>query len=165
MFAFAIWDAPRQQLFLARDPLGEKPLYYTSAGHQFLFASELKALLRAAHVPREIDPAALDDYLAYGYVPAPRTIYACVSKLPAAHRLLVRGGRMDISRYWYPWPDTRLDLTESEAARELMLLLHDAVRLRLRSDVPLGAFLSGGVDSSLIVALAAQQTPRLQTFS
>jgi asparagine synthase (glutamine-hydrolysing) len=165
MFAFALWDARRQQLFLARDPLGEKPLYYTIAGGQFLFASELKALLRAPHVPRRIDPAALDDYLAYGYVPAPRTIYESVSKLPAAHRLVVRGGRADPSRYWYPWSDVRLDLTEDEAAGELVTLLTDAVRLRLRSDVPVGAFLSGGIDSSLVVALAARQKPGLQTFS
>lgn len=165
MFAFAIWDALRQQLFLARDPLGEKPLYYTSVRGQFLFASELKALLRVAHVPRHIEPAALDDYLAYGYVPAPRTIYDSVSKLPAAHYLLIRNGRLDISRYWYPWSETRLDMTERDASRELMALLSDAVRLRLRSDVPVGAFLSGGVDSSLIVALAAKHSSGLRTFS
>jgi asparagine synthase (glutamine-hydrolysing) len=165
MFAFAVWDARRQQLFLARDPLGEKPLYYTTVGRQFIFASELKALLRITQVPRQIDPAALDDYLAYGYVPAPRTIYASVSKLPAAHRLLVRDGRIDISRYWFPWPTARMDLTESEATGALITLLTDAVSLRLRSDVPVGAFLSGGVDSSLIVALAAKQTSNLQTFS
>jgi asparagine synthase (glutamine-hydrolysing) len=165
MFAFAIWDASEQQLLLARDPLGEKPLYFTSNGREFLFASELKALLRVGRVRRQIDPTALDDYLAYGYVPAPRTIYGSVSKLPAGHRLLVRGGRIDLSRYWYPWSDTRLDVTETEAARELMTLLTDAVRLRLRSDVPVGAFLSGGVDSSLIVALAAPQNRGLRTFS
>jgi asparagine synthase (glutamine-hydrolysing) len=165
MFAFAIWDARRQQLFLARDPLGEKPLYYTTAGRQFLFASELKALLPSAEISRRIDPAALDDYLAYGYVPAPRTIYSGVAKLPAAHRLVVRDGVVDVSRYWYPWSGTRLDLSEAEAAGELRRLLADAVRLRLRSDVPVGAFLSGGVDSSLIVALAARQSPGLRTFS
>ena len=165
MFAFAIWDAPRQQLFLARDQMGEKPLYYTMAGHKFLFASELKALLRSDGVSREIEPAALDDYLAYGYVPAPRTIYRSVFKLPPAHRLLVTRGGMSASRYWYPWPETRLDVTEGEAVGELMRLLTDAVRLRLRSDVPVGAFLSGGIDSSLIVALAAQHNPRLRTFS
>jgi asparagine synthase (glutamine-hydrolysing) len=165
MFAFAIWDAPKRQLFLARDPLGEKPLYYVNTGREFLFASELKALLRNGGISREIDPAALDDYLAYGYVPAPRTIYRSVSKLPAGHRLLLQGGRVDVSRYWCPWPDTRLVLTEAEAASELMTLLADAVRLRLRSDVPVGAFLSGGIDSSLIVALAARQNPGLRTFS
>ncbi len=165
MFAFAIWDAPRQQLFLARDPLGEKPLYYANTGRQFLFASELKALLRVGQLPREIEPAALDDYLAYGYVPAPRTIFGSMSKLPAAHRLVIRGGGIDLSRYWYPWSDTRLDVSEDDAAREVMRLLADAVHLRLRSDVPVGAFLSGGVDSSLIVALAAQQNSGLQTFS
>jgi asparagine synthase (glutamine-hydrolysing) len=165
MFAFAIWDAPKQQLFLARDALGEKPLYYVNAGREFLFASELKALLRSGDVAKEIDPAALDDYLAYGYVPAPRTIYRAVSKLPAGHRLLFQNGRVDVSRYWHPWPDARLDVTESEAAAELMVLLVDAVRLRLRSDVPVGAFLSGGLDSSLIVALAARQNPGLRTFS
>jgi asparagine synthase (glutamine-hydrolysing) len=164
MFAFAIWDARQHQLFLARDPLGEKPLYYASSGRRFMFASELKALLRAG-VRREIEASALDDYLAYGYVPAPRTIYDSVFKLPAAHRLVVRGGRIDISRYWYPWSDNRIDVTESEASRELIRLLGDAVTLRLRSDVPVGAFLSGGIDSSLIVALAAQQNSALRTFS
>ena len=165
MFAFAIWDAPRHQLFLARDPVGEKPLYYTKAGGTFLFASELKALLRSSDVSREIEPAALDDYLAYGYVPAPRTIYSSVFKLPSAHRLLVSGSRMEVSRYWHPWPDRRLDVSEAEASREMARLLTDAVRLRLRSDVPVGAFLSGGIDSSLIVALAAQQNAELRTFS
>jgi asparagine synthase (glutamine-hydrolysing) len=145
--------------------MGEKPLYYTTVGHKFLFASELKALLRSDGVSREIEPAALDDYLAYGYVPAPRTIYRSVFKLPAAHSLLVRSGGTSGSRYWYPWSSRRLDVTEGEAASELMRLLTDAVRLRLRSDVPVGAFLSGGIDSSLIVALAAQHNPRLQTFS
>lgn len=164
MFAFAIWDAREHQLFLARDPLGEKPLYYASSGRQFMFASELKALLRAG-VRREIEATALDDYLAYGYVPAPRTIYDSVFKLPAAHRLVVRGGRIDISRYWYPWSANRIDVTENEASRELIRLLGDAVTLRLRSDVPVGAFLSGGIDSSLIVALAAQQNSALRTFS
>jgi asparagine synthase (glutamine-hydrolysing) len=165
MFAFAIWDAGREQLFLARDPLGEKPLYYAKTGTRFSFASELKALLRGADFCREIDPAALDDYLAYGYVPAPRTIYRSVAKLPAAHRLVVRNGRVDVSRYWDPWPSGRRSVTESQAAEELLALLTDAVRLRLRSDVPVGAFLSGGIDSSLIVALAARQTSGLQTFS
>jgi asparagine synthase (glutamine-hydrolysing) len=166
MFAFALWDAPRRQLFLARDALGEKPLYYTTAGRQFLFGSELKALLQCPKVSREIDPAALDDYLAYGYIPAPRTIYRSVFKLPAAHRLVVRqDGGLELSRYWHPWSGERLDVSEQEASRELARLLADAVRLRLRSDVPVGAFLSGGIDSSLIVALAAQQTPALRTFS
>jgi asparagine synthase (glutamine-hydrolysing) len=165
MFAFAIWDAPKRQLFLARDALGEKPLYYVNTGGEFLFASELKALMRHGDISREIDLAALDDYLAYGYVPAPRTIYRAVSKLPAGYRLLLQGGQVDLARYWHPWPDTRLDLTEAEATRRLMALLADAVRLRLRSDVPIGAFLSGGIDSSLIVALAAQQNPGLRTFS
>jgi asparagine synthase (glutamine-hydrolysing) len=165
MFAFAIWDAPRQQLFLARDPLGEKPLYYASTADRFLFASELKALLESGDVSEEIEPTALDDYLAYGYVPAPRTIYRSVFKLPSAHRALVRGGRVDVSRYWHPKPAHRLELTEHEASRELMRLLGDAVRLRLRSDVPVGAFLSGGVDSSLIVALSARHNPGLRTFS
>jgi asparagine synthase (glutamine-hydrolysing) len=165
MFAFAIWDAPKQQLFMARDALGEKPLYYTDTGREFLFASELKALLRVGRVSKQIDPTALDDYLAYGYVPAPRTIYGSVSKLPAGHRLVLQGGRTDISRYWYPWSDTRLDVSETDAACELMALLDDAVRLRLRSDVPVGAFLSGGIDSSLIVALAARRNPGLRTFS
>jgi asparagine synthase (glutamine-hydrolysing) len=164
MFAFAIWDSTKQRLFLARDPLGEKPLYYATVGPTFFFASELKALVRAG-ISRRIDAAALDDYLAYGYVPAPRTIYSGVYKLPAAHIMVVERGDISSSRYWSPWPETRLDLSEDEAASDLLRLLTNAVRLRLRSDVPVGAFLSGGVDSSLIVALAANENPALQTFS
>jgi len=165
MFAFALWDSRRQRLLLARDPLGEKPLYYATVGDRLLFASELKAILRSDSVPRELDASALDDYLAYGYVPAPRTIYASVRKLPSGHRLVVERGREELSRYWHPWSGAQRELSEAEAVRELAELLQDAVRLRLRSDVPVGAFLSGGIDSSLVVALAAREHPGLQTYS
>jgi asparagine synthase (glutamine-hydrolysing) len=167
MFAFALWDAKQELLLLARDRLGEKPLYYTSQGGQMVFGSELKAVVDVPQVSAELDPYALDDYLAYGYVPAPRTIFKDISKLPAAHRVVWRAGQIEVSRYWSP-DDERVCVSDrpEEAAAQLRSLLDDSVRIRLRSDVPVGAFLSGGIDSSLIVALASRQaaTP-LQTFT
>jgi asparagine synthase (glutamine-hydrolysing) len=153
MFAFALWDARDESLFLARDRLGKKPLYYAELPTgQLVFGSELKALLVHPAISREIDPYAVDEFFAYGYIPDPRTIYRSVSKLPPAHVLLVqRGSRPRLSPYW--------DLafvpgrqSEAEACEGLIEHLHDAVSVRLVSDVPLGAFLSGGVDSSAVVA-------------
>ena len=159
MFAFALWDRGRQTLFLARDRLGIKPLYYAwLKDGSLIFASELKALELHPALPRAMDPAAIEDYFAYGYVPEPRTIYGAVRKLPAGHRLTVRRGaaRPDPVQYWdVPFvpghfPDARA------AGEELIERLREAVRLRLIAEVPLGAFLSGGVDSSAVVALMAQ---------
>jgi asparagine synthase (glutamine-hydrolysing) len=167
MFALAIWDSRNQSLLLARDRLGEKPLYYTTDGQRLLFGSELKAILAALGRKPEVDALALDDYLAYGYVPAPRTIFKGLSKLPAAHRLLWRAGQLEVQRYWSP-DDERIEppVDIEDATAGLRELLTDSVRIRLRSDVPVGAFLSGGIDSSLIVALASRQTEnRLQTFT
>ncbi len=161
MFAFAVWDGNRETLFLGRDRLGIKPLYYAAlADGTVLFASELKALLLCPELPRDIDPAAVEDYFAYGYVPDPRSIYRAVAKLPPAHTLTVRRGRVSHEppapkAYW----DIRFDDGGSADPRavadELLARLREAVDIRLISEVPLGAFLSGGVDSSAVVATMA----------
>jgi asparagine synthase (glutamine-hydrolysing) len=173
MFAFAVWDAARRTLLLARDRVGKKPLFYTRAGGQFLFASELQALVAHPAVARELDPFALDSYLTYGYVPGPRTIYRDVCKLPPAHRLTLRLApdaaappEAKVDCYWRLRYGPKFQGTEEEAAEGLLEVLTEAVRLRLIADVPLGALLSGGVDSSLIVALMSRlsSTP-VKTFS
>jgi len=160
MFAFAIWDNRSRELFLARDRLGIKPLYYALLpGGVFLFGSELKALLKHQNVTRKLRPDALEDYLMLGYVPDPKTIIEGVFKLPPACTLLKRQGspKLTISSYWAPDFERRssnISLDQSE----LVNRLEDAVRMRMVSDVPLGAFLSGGVDSSAIVALMSRNS-------
>ena len=168
MFAFALYDRNRQTLFLARDRLGKKPLYYTIAnGRVLVFASELKALLAHPLVEKRLDSAAVDDYFAFGYVPDPATIYQGIFKLPPAHHMTVtRGKPLNPPReYWrLHFRDGALD--EETAARELIARLNEAVRIRLISEVPLGAFLSGGVDSSGVVASMARQTDSpVETFA
>jgi asparagine synthase (glutamine-hydrolysing) len=158
MFVFALWDNTRQTLFLARDRLGIKPLYYASLGDgTVLFASELKALLHHPELPRRIDVCAVEDYFAYGYVPDPKTIYADVAKLAPGHVLCWRRdqARATPRAYWDVSFDTRDGMSESAAVDELIPRLREAVRVRLISEVPLGAFLSGGVDSSGVVAMMA----------
>jgi asparagine synthase (glutamine-hydrolysing) len=153
MFAFAVWDATKETLFLARDRLGKKPLYYAelSTG-RIVFGSELKALLVDPDISRDIDPYAVDDFFAYGYIPDPRTIYRSVAKLPPGQVLLARrGSRPRLSRYW-DLAFVPRQQSEAEACEGLIEHLNDAVAVRLVSDVPLGAFLSGGVDSSAVVA-------------
>ncbi|MBN8889838.1 MAG: amidotransferase 1, exosortase A system-associated [Rhodospirillales bacterium] len=157
MFAFAIWDRNRETLFLARDRLGKKPLHYAhTADGSLVFASELGALAGVPGLARRIDPLAVDDYFTFGYVPDPATIYTAIRKLPAAHTLLLRrGGPVEAPRrYWAPQTATH-KIGEAEAARELVTRLGACVGERLVADVPLGAFLSGGLDSSAVVALAA----------
>ena len=158
MFAFAVWDGHKRELFLARDRLGIKPLYYCQLPDgRFLFSSELKGLLCHPAVPRVIDPRAVDEYFAYGYIPEPRTIFRGVYKLPPGHTLLVDGSESPVKpvRYWdVQFPEYR-DLTEDEWREELLARLEEAVRIRLVAEVPLGAFLSGGVDSSAVVAMMA----------
>ena len=159
MFAFALWDANQETLFLARDRLGIKPLYYAVLDSgTLLFGSELKALLEHPGLPRRIEPTAVEDYFAYGYIPDPKSIYAGVHKLPPGHVLCQRRGapRAAPRRFWdISFEAPRHSLSEAALAEELVEHLREAVRLRLIADVPLGAFLSGGVDSSAVVALMA----------
>ena len=160
MFAIALWDERTDQLLLVRDRVGKKPLYYSLLdGHGLVFASELTALVADPAVPRDVDPEAVDAFLSVQYVPTPLTIYKSVKKLPAGHMLRCAGGEVLVREYWDvtfpPMPDAGVD-TEGWR-RELIVELSDAVRVRLRSDVSLGAFLSGGIDSSAVVSLMADQ--------
>lgn len=170
MFAFALWDENTRTLFLARDRVGKKPLFYALVDGQLVFASELQALLRHPVLGREIDVTALDDYMTYGYIPAPRTIFRNVWKLPPAHYLALDasapGHEPRIERYWRLQYGPKLAMGEEEAVEGLLEVLREAVGLRLVADVPLGALLSGGIDSSLIVALMSQLSEkRVKTFS
>lgn len=168
MFAFCLWDRNRQTLFLARDRLGEKPLYWTQLPDGwFAFASELKSLRTLPGLSRKVDSAAVEEYLAFGYVPEPRTIYAAVHKLPPAHTLtLQRGIAPRLAEYWRPSFDSSRPLSLEAAIPELQERLREAVKLRMVAEVPLGAFLSGGVDSSAIVAnMAALQGGPVETCS
>ncbi len=162
MFAFAIWDRNRRSLFLARDRLGIKPLYYALLpdGH-LIFASELKALLLHPGLPRDVEPRAVEDYFGYGYVPEPRTILRSALKLSPGYRLTVRRGEaLPEPRQYWDVPFTPVPaMGEAEAGEELLARLREAVRIRLVAEVPLGAFLSGGVDSSAVVALMAGLSP------
>jgi asparagine synthase (glutamine-hydrolysing) len=166
MFAFALWDRPRRTLFCARDRLGKKPFYYATSGRDFIFASELAALFAVPALPRRLRPEAVEDFFAFGYVPEPGTIFAGIEKLPAAHTLLIKNGAPPLlRRYWSP-PTHTTPSTEADALVAMRRHLGDAVGARLIADVPLGAFLSGGVDSSAVVATAAglRATP-LDTFT
>ena len=156
-FAFAIWDRNRGCLFLARDRLGKKPIYYaTDSAGRFVFASELSALAAIPTLPRRIDPAAVEDFFAFGYVPEPGSIYQGIRRLPAAHFLLLeRGQTMPAPRRYWDVPTATIATDAATATGELIARLRAATATRLVSDVPLGAFLSGGVDSSAVVALAA----------
>lgn len=166
MFALAIWDARRRQLVLARDRLGKKPLVYRVENGRLLFASELKSLLEVPGVPREIDPGAVDEYLTYQYVPHPNTIFRGIRKLPPAHYAVYRDGRLSVGSYWEPDFTREVRRPKVEYQEELRRLLTAAVEKRLQSEVPLGAFLSGGVDSSIVVALMQKLASKpVKTFS
>jgi len=166
MFAVAIWDARHRRLVLGRDRCGKKPLVYRCEPDRLLFASELKSLLQVPGLPREIDVTALDHYLTYQYIPHPWTIFQGARKLPPGHFAVFEGGRVTVERYWRPDFNTVFSGTEQEAIESLRTLLESSVALRMQSDVPLGAFLSGGVDSSLIVALMQRlATQPVKTFS
>ena len=167
MFAFALWDTRRRQLLLARDRVGKKPLVYAQRDGALSFASELGALLEDDEVPREPDPVALDRYLAFGYVPTPLTALRGVSKLPPAHTMLVRDGRVSLRRYWkLDYSAKPENVPVEELCERIRTELREATRRRLLSDVPLGAFLSGGIDSSAVVAAMAEASPEpVRTFS
>ncbi len=171
MFAFGIWDTKRQRLLLARDRIGKKPLFYTLADGQFLFASELQALTTHPAVRREIDLTSIDDYLTYGYIPPPRSIFKDVYKLPPAHTLTLSisdsAAEPSTQRYWQLDYGPKQSFTSDEEAVDgLTEVLTEAVRLRMVSDVPIGTLLSGGIDSSVVVALMSQLSARpVETFS
>ncbi|WP_406698040.1 asparagine synthase (glutamine-hydrolyzing) [Singulisphaera sp. Ch08] len=168
MFALAIWDAPRRQLLLARDRLGQKPLVYRHDRTRILFASELKSLLALpeSEFPRQVDPLALDRYLTYGYVPHPDTILAGTHKLPPAHYAVWHEGTLRLERYWNPDWNLERNRSLGEDLEELRATLGDAVREQMVADVPLGAFLSGGIDSTIVVGLMqAASTRPVKTFS
>lgn len=171
MFAFALYDSRREQLFLARDRAGEKPLFYSQERGAIRFASELKGLMADPALPRRIEPEALDCYLAEGYVPGNRCILQGVKKLPPAHALMfdLNSGKSRLWRYWKlpSWDSSTMSGpgSERELLDELEALLEDAVRRQLVADVPVGVLLSGGLDSSLVTAMAVRATPDVKTFT
>ncbi len=173
MFAIALWDNRARRLLLARDRAGEKPLYYRLNGNTLVFGSEIKSLLEYPGIRRTIDRTAFTHYFFYGYFPAPRSVFAEIKKLPAAHRMVVEGGRIQIDAYWRPQeylrPPGKPPVTpreERELVEELAVRLRQAAESRLVSDVPLGVFLSGGVDSSTIVAIMSELSPgNVNSFS
>jgi asparagine synthase (glutamine-hydrolysing) len=168
MFAFALWDSKREKLLLARDRLGIKPLYFYRDAEKFLFASELKAILAHPRVQRDIDVRALEDYFTFGMVPSPRSIFRGVEKLPPAHTLVAGRGQFGNAprRYWRLAHEPDWQRSPDEWQEALCAKLDDTVRLHLIADVPIGAFLSGGLDSSVVVASAARSSENtIQTFS
>ncbi len=170
MFGLAIWDRKHSSLFLARDRAGKKPLYYWQEGGRLWFASELKSLFEIPHFERKIDPQAVNHYLSLQYVPAPWSIIRGVRKLPAAHHLVFRGGHAEVTRYWEPQffdaTAASAEPNEDELCEQLRELILEATRIRMVSERPLGAFLSGGLDSSAVVAaMAQQQSSQVSTYS
>jgi asparagine synthase (glutamine-hydrolysing) len=167
MFAFALWDRRRRRLLVARDRLGKKPLFYAQTGDGLWFGSEAKAILQDRSVPRDPDWQAIDAFLHYRYVPDPQSAFSALRKLPPAHLLICEDGRVSVRRYWKLSYEDRLgDLAEPELGELIRARLLEATELRLRSDVPVGAFLSGGIDSSSVVAAMARLTNGpVRTFS
>ena len=166
MFALAVWDEPKSRLVLARDRIGKKPLYYSEANGRLSFASETKAFASISNASREVDPIALASYLTYGYVAEPLSIFKGISKLPPAHILVFDETGIKIEQYWELNSKTDPSISTNDAIKETRRLADKAVASRLVSDVPLGFFLSGGIDSSIVVAAAAQASvSKLKTFS
>ncbi len=166
MFALAIWDTRSRSLFLARDRVGKKPLLYAQVDGQLIFGSEFSALLEHPAISREVDYEAIHHYLSFICVPAPLTAYRAIRKLEPGHWLLWQNGEIKTERYWQLDFTNKIKITEEEAGERVVALLRDAVRVRLMSEVPLGAFLSGGIDSSAVVALMAQESSEpVKTFS
>jgi asparagine synthase (glutamine-hydrolysing) len=167
MFAFVIWDKRTRTLFAARDRVGKKPFYYTVTGDQsFVFGSELKSILEYPTVKKEVDIQALDAYLSFGYVPDPYSIFKGIRKLPAGSYLLFRDGKVTEKQYWDIKIEPDYSRTEEQFVEELTARLDEAVKIRLISEVPLGAFLSGGIDSSAVVGLMSRNSEKpVKTFS
>lgn len=166
MFAIAIWDSNRNRLVIARDRLGQKPVYYRHDPGRFVFASELKSLLQIPDLPRQVDPNAVDEYLTYQYIPYPNCILQGYRKLPPGQLVVAEQDRIEVSTYWEPSFQSESSISQGDAIERLRELMRSSVRLRMQSDVPLGAFLSGGVDSSLIVALMQEASNQpVKTFS
>ncbi|HEX7077783.1 MAG TPA: asparagine synthase (glutamine-hydrolyzing), partial [Candidatus Eisenbacteria bacterium] len=166
MFAFAIWDRPRRRLFLARDHLGQKPLYWAERNGRFFFASEIKAILAVEPAFRAVDPQALDEYFTLRIIADPRSMFAGIHKLPPAHVLEADARGVRTRRYWSLAYEPKLDLGEAEALEALDAEVRESVRLHLVSDVPVGAFLSGGIDSGIVTAMvSALHDGPFKTFS
>jgi len=166
MFGLAIWDARSRALLVARDRIGIKPMYYAQVSGRLYFGSELKSLLEAPDLPRDLDANALDHYLSFLYTPRDGSIFKSVRKLPPGHLLTWTDGRMAVEQYWQLPVDETFRGSEEDAVQHLRGVLGDAVRSHLMSDVPLGAFLSGGIDSSLVVGLMSEfSSSRVKTFS
>ena len=167
MFAFALWDNQQRRLFCARDRFGKKPFFYTVQQGRLYFASELTGIEQLRHLSLTMNPQAVMRYLAYEYVPTPHSVYTEVQSLPPSHMLLLQDGNLSISRYWdMPMPDESDKRSDNELCEELRFLLSRAVRRRMVSDVPLGVFLSGGIDSSIVAGLMARQSSTaIKTFS
>ena len=167
MFAFAIWDETEQSLFVARDRIGKKPFLYSHQPNgDLIFASEFTALLSHPSVSRAVDYTAIDDYLSYLCVPAPQTAFKQIRKLPPGHWMRWKNGKIEMQRYWLPDFSKKIKISEAEAEAETLRILRESTKLRMISEVPLGAFLSGGVDSSTIVALMAEMSSQpVKTFS
>ena len=165
MFAFALWDQSNKRLLLARDHIGIKPLYYWLGEGSLIFGSELKSIILHPSVQREVDLDALDQFLTLEYIPTPRTIFKNVYKLPAGHRLIFQNGQVSVEKYW-DIPDIETPENEEDVQEMLVELIDDAVKMQLMSDVPLGAFLSGGIDSSSVVAAMSRSSSNpVKTFS
>jgi asparagine synthase (glutamine-hydrolysing) len=166
IFSFALWDSNRRRLFLARDHLGVKPLYYVKLGNRFLFASEIKALLADPQCPREVELPALSQLFTLRYVPSPGTLFKGIQKLPPGHSMVLDSTGMHVKRYWTTKPQIRTDVREAALIEEYQALVEDAVRLQMRSDVPVGLFLSSGLDSGALLAIMSKLSDQpIHTFT
>lgn len=165
MFAIALWDRAKRRFLLVRDRLGQKPLYYARTRDGLTFGSEIKCLLQCPHIPTDLDHEAIYHYFTLGYIPHPRSAFLAIRQLMPGERLVIEDGDTRMDRYWTLAGDVNATASRHEAKEQLRTLLQDAVRLRMISDVPLGAFLSGGLDSSITVSLMARaSTSPIQTF-
>ncbi|MBU3911971.1 MAG: asparagine synthase (glutamine-hydrolyzing) [Candidatus Omnitrophica bacterium] len=165
-FAFAIWDSRKERLFIARDRIGKKPIFYTYKNQTLTFASEIKAILQDPEVSAEVNRPAITDYLSYGYTPTPETMFKGIMKLPPAHFMIYEKGNIRLEKYWELDFSKKLKLSEREYCDRTMDMLEECTKIRLISDVPLGAFLSGGIDSSAVVYMMSKLSSKpVKTFS